>query len=69
MDSIISAAEVQAQLLKTLERSATGSTITASKFELTEELKRKLAELDAEIATQRARVGRARDARNSAEAQ
>ena len=69
LDSAISAAEAQAQLLKTLERSSTGSTITASEFELPEELKRKLAELDAEIANQRARVGRARDARNSAEAQ
>jgi hypothetical protein len=70
LDRAVAAAELQAQLqsglVEKLGQSPSGST-SAANVEYPEELKRKLADLDAEIATQKERVERARNARNAAE--
>ncbi len=68
LDRAISAAEAQADLLKKLETSSPSSKSTAAYSEYPEEWKRKLADLDGEIAKQQERVNRARDARDAAEA-
>ena len=67
LDRAISAAETQSDLLKKLDTSS-GSKSPAAYSEYPEEWKRKLADLDSEIARQQERVNRARDARDAAEA-
>ncbi len=67
LDRAISAAEAQADLLKKLD-TASGSKSPTANSEYPEEWKRKLADLDAEIAAQQERVNRAREARDAAEA-
>jgi hypothetical protein len=66
LDQAVASAELQAGLLEKLGQSSTNST-TTDKAVYPEELKRKLAELDAEIAKQKERVERARNARDAAE--
>jgi len=68
LDRAVAAAETQAGLLEKLGQSSTGTTPSAANIEYPEELKRKLSELDAEIAKQKERVERARKARDAAEA-
>ncbi len=67
LDQAVSAAEAQAQLLKKLEDSR-GTSSPNDSFEFPEELKRKLSELDTEIARQKELVERARIARDAEEA-
>ena len=67
LDQAVSAAESQSQLLKKLEDSR-GASAPNANAEFPEELKRKLSELDAEIAKQKERVDRARNARDAEEA-
>ena len=67
LDQAVSAAESQAQLLKKLDDSR-GTSSPNANAEFPEELKRKLSELDAEIAKQKERVDRARNARDAEEA-
>ena len=70
LDRAVAAAEFQAQLQSTLLEKAgqpapTGSTSPADKLEYPEELKRQLVEIDAEITAQKARVERAKNARDA----
>ena len=67
LDQAVSAAEAQEQLLKKLEDSR-GTSSPNANSEFPEELKRKLSELDAEIANQKERVDRARNSRDAEEA-
>lgn len=67
LDQAVAAAEAQSQLLKKLEDSRGASSPNANP-EFPEELKHKLSELDDEIAKQKERVDRARDARDAEEA-
>ena len=67
LDRAVAAAEAQSGLLEKLGQSSTGSTPSSPNIEYPEELKRKLLELDAEIAKQKERVERARKARDEAE--
>ena len=65
LDRAVAAAEAQAQLLDKVGKSSRSPQPTTADFP--EELKLKLAELDAEIAKQKERVERARKARDAAE--
>ena len=65
LDRAVAAAEAQAQLLDKVGKSSGSKQPTIADYP--EELKLKLAELDAEIAKQKERVERARKARDAAE--
>ena len=68
LDKAVAAAEMQAQLQSGLMNGLGLSTDSAeSMTDYPEELKGKLAELDAEIASQKERVQRAKDARDAAQ--
>ncbi len=67
LDQAVAAAEAQAQIFKKLEDARDPSSPNAN-FEFPEELKRKLSELDAEIAKQKELVNSARIARDAEEA-
>ena len=68
LDKAVAAAEMQAQLQSGLMNGLGLSTDSAeSTADYPEELKGKLAELDAEIASQKERVQRAKDARDTAQ--
>ncbi len=67
LDQAVAAAEAQSQLLKKLEDSRAASSSNANS-EFPKELKRKLSELDTEIAKQKELVERARIARDAEEA-
>ena len=66
LDRAVAAAEAQAKLLEKVGQSSGSKQSTVADYP--EELKRKLAELDAEIDKQKERVERARKARDAAEA-
>ncbi|MEQ1826493.1 MAG: hypothetical protein ABL921_11135 [Pirellula sp.] len=61
LDQAVAAAEAQAKLLKQVTQSSSETS------EFPEELKRQLAEIDAEIAKQKERVQRAKDKRDASE--
>lgn len=72
LDRAVASAELQAQLQsglleKLAPSTASGSASSAASTEYPADLKRKLSELDAEIAKQKERVDRARKARDAAE--
>ena len=70
LDRAVAAAEFQAQLQSTLlekvgQPASSGSTHAGDKVEYPEDLKRKLVDIDAEINAQKARVERAKSARDA----
>ena len=70
LDRAVAAAEFQAQLQSTLlekvgQPTPSGSAPAGDKVEYPEELKRKLADIDTEITAQKARVERAKSARDA----